>query len=68
MEMPRLEKRKLRWFIKQGGDNDEDLNFFQSLIPHVKQIPPTKKLFLRLHFQNMVADEIGALQNNLLHA
>jgi len=62
--MPCLEERKLEWFIKQW----EDLNFFWSRIPYVKQIPPTKKLFLRSQFQNMVADEISALQNNLLHA
>jgi len=66
--MPRLEKRKLEWFIKQGGGNDEDLNFFWSLVLYVKQIPPTKKLFLRSQFQNVLADEISALQNNLLHA
>jgi hypothetical protein len=66
--MPRLEKRKLEWFIKQGGDNDEDLNFIWSLIPYVKQIPPTKKIFSRSQFQNMVANEISALKNDLLHA
>jgi hypothetical protein len=66
--MPCLEERKCEWFIKQGGDNGEDLNFFQSQIPYVKQIPLTKKLFLRSQIQNMVAYEISALQNNLLHA
>jgi hypothetical protein len=66
--MPCLKKRRLEWFIKQGGDNDEDLNFSRSIIPYVKQIPPTKKLFLRSQFENMVADEIGAPQNNLRHA
>jgi len=35
---------------------------------YMKQLLPTKKqLFLRSQFQNMVADEISALQNNLLH-
>ena len=33
----------------------------------MKQLPPTKKRsFLRSQFQNMVADEIGAWQNNFL--
>jgi len=27
-----------------------------------------KKLFLRLEFQNIVANEISALQNNLIHS
>jgi hypothetical protein len=62
------ENRKLELFIQQGGNNEEDLNFFRSLIPFVKQLPSTKKLFLRSQFQNMVADEISALQNNLLYA
>jgi len=64
-EMVRLEKIKLEWLSKQEGEeNDEDLNFFRSLVPHIKQLPPTRKLFLRSQFQNMVADEITALQNN----
>jgi hypothetical protein len=66
-KMISLENKKLEWLIKQGEENDEDLNFFRSLVPHMKQLPPTKKLFLRSQFQNMVADDISALQNNLLH-
>jgi hypothetical protein len=58
-----LENKKLEWLIKQE-DNDEDLHFFRSLVPHMKQLPPTRKLFLRSHFLNMVADEISALQSN----
>jgi hypothetical protein len=64
-EMVRLEKRKLEWLNKQQEEeNDEDLHFFRSLVPHIKQLPPARKLFLRSQFQNMVADEITALQNN----
>jgi hypothetical protein len=33
----------------------------------MKPLPYTKKLFLKSQFQNVVADEISALQNNLLH-
>jgi hypothetical protein len=66
-EMISLENKKLEWLIKHEEENDEDLNFFRSLVPYMKQLPPTKKLFLRSQFQNMVADEISALQNNLLH-
>jgi len=60
-EMISFENRKLEWLIKQE-ENDEDLNFFRSLVPYMKQMPPTKKLFLRSQFRNMVADEISALQ------
>ena len=28
-----LENKKLEWLIKQGKENDEDLNFFRSLVP-----------------------------------
>jgi hypothetical protein len=66
-KMLSLENKKLEWLIKQGEENDEDLNFFRSLVPYMKQLPPTKKLFLRSQFENMVADEISALQNDLLH-
>jgi hypothetical protein len=66
-EMISLENRKLKWLIKQEEENDEDLNFFRSLVPYMKQLPPTEKLFLRSPFQNVVADEISAPQKNLLH-
>ena len=62
-----LKNKKLEWLIKQGEENDEDLNIFSSLVPNMKQLPPTKKLFLRSQFQNMMADEISALQINLLN-
>jgi hypothetical protein len=67
-EMISLENKKLEWFIKHE-ENDEDLNFFRFQVTYMKQMPPTtkKKLFLRSQFQNMVADEVSALQNNLLH-
>jgi hypothetical protein len=64
-EMISLENKKLEWLIKQEEGNDEDLNFFRYLVPHMKKLPPTRKLFLRSQFRNMVADEITALQNNL---
>jgi hypothetical protein len=59
---------KFEWFIKQRGDNGEDLNFFRSLVPYVKQLPLTKKLFLSSRLQNVMVDETGALQDNLLHS
>jgi len=66
-EMISLENKKLEWVIKHKEENDEDLNFFRSLVPYMKQLPPTRKLFLGSQFQNMVAEEFSALQNNLLH-
>jgi hypothetical protein len=40
--MLRLEHSKREWFIKQGVDNAEDLNFFRSIVAYM-ELPPTKK-------------------------
>jgi hypothetical protein len=32
-KMISLENKKLEWLIKQGEENDEELNFFRSLVP-----------------------------------
>jgi hypothetical protein len=65
-EMVSLGNKKLEWLIKH--EENDDLNFHRSQVTYMKQIPPTKKkLFLRSQFQTLVADEISALQNNLLH-
>jgi len=66
-EMISLENKKLEWLIKRDKENNEDLNVFRSPVRYMKKLLPQKKLFLRSQFQNMVADEISALQNNLLH-
>jgi hypothetical protein len=53
-----LEKRKLERFIKQGGDNDV------CSVCETAALPPTKSYFSG----RWVADQMSALQNNLLHA
>jgi hypothetical protein len=67
-EMISLENKKLEWLAKHEK-NDEDLNFFKSQVTYMKlMLPPTtEKLFLRSQFQPLVAHEISAIQNNLLH-
>jgi len=37
-----LENKKLEWWIKHEEENDEDTNFFRSLVPYMKQLPATK--------------------------
>jgi hypothetical protein len=37
-----LQNKTLEWLIKHEEENDEDLNFFRSLVPYMKQLPPTK--------------------------
>lgn len=39
-------------------DSDDDLYFFKSLIPYVKSLPPTRKLYLRSEIHNLVLREI----------
>ena len=46
-EALRLENRNLEWLIKQGV-NYEYLNFYRSLLPNVKQLPPTKKVIFEV--------------------
>ena len=43
-----LENKKLEWLIKHEEENDEVLNFFRSLVPYMKQLPPTKKVILEV--------------------
>jgi len=46
-EMMSFKNRRLELLIKQE-ENDEDLNLFKSLVPYMKQLPPTKKVILEV--------------------
>lgn len=37
---------------------DEDIGFFNSLLPHVKKLGPAKKLMLRMKIQEMVYNTV----------
>ncbi|XP_041984271.1 uncharacterized protein LOC121736869 [Aricia agestis] len=37
---------------------DEDVGFFDSLIPHVRKLPPAKKLMLRMKIQELVYNTV----------
>lgn len=37
---------------------DEDIGFFNSLIPHVKKLLPAKKLMLRMKIQELVYNTV----------
>lgn len=39
---------------KQDKEDDEDLMFFKSLLPHVKRIPAVQKLTFRSRLQELV--------------
>jgi len=60
-----LERNEMEWVPRQqDDDDDDDLNFFKSLVPYMKKLPPYKKLCLRSQFQNLLANEISAIENN----
>jgi hypothetical protein len=62
-----LEKKKTEWVSTQQDDNDDDLNFFKSLVPYMKKLPAYKKLCLRSQFQNLLANEISTIENTSVH-
>lgn len=41
-----------------ADESDDDLYFFKSLIPFVKNLPPTRKLYLRAEIHNLVLREL----------
>jgi hypothetical protein len=43
VEMLCSESRKHEWCITEGDDNDQALNLLRSLVPYMRQLPPTKK-------------------------
>ncbi|XP_076658609.1 uncharacterized protein LOC143362394 [Halictus rubicundus] len=47
-----IEKKKLRLLSEE--QNDEDIGFFQSLIPHIKKLTDEKKMLLMMDIQKMV--------------
>lgn len=54
-----IEKQKMQYLLEKSGrkqdkDDDEDLMFFKSLLPHVKKISPTQKLAFRGQIQVIV--------------
>lgn len=62
-ELLDLEKKKVSLLEKQDViDNNEDLNFFKSLIPHVSKLPSLNKLFFRNQVQSALMNELAKIQ------
>ena len=62
-----LEQRKLELFqlrSKSSKETDEDMAFFESLLPHVKPLPQPDKLLLRIKIQQLVYDFITKRPTN----
>ncbi|XP_046685435.1 uncharacterized protein LOC124371166 [Homalodisca vitripennis] len=53
-----LEAKKINMLEKDSDQSDDDLNFFKSLLPHMKTLPAVNKLFFRSKVQNMLAKEM----------
>ncbi|KAG8267239.1 hypothetical protein J6590_055429, partial [Homalodisca vitripennis] len=57
-ELVQLEKEKLKLKQQKSEDraNDEDVGFFNSLLPHVKNLNPRKKMLFRMKVQEILFD------------
>lgn len=62
-EMLDLEKKKVDLLYKDDND-DEDMNFFKSLLPHVKLLPSINKLVFRSAVQDLLLNEILKIKNH----
>lgn len=57
-----LDPRKML-VMERKEEEDDDLCFFKSLLPYVKQLSPIKKLQFRSKIQNVLAEEMNKLEN-----
>lgn len=60
-----LKRRKIELLEKDIiRRENSDLLFFESLLPYIKDIPPKKKLHLRLKIQELIMKELESLEND----
>lgn len=63
-ELIALERKKIEILEKDANvEDDDDLLFFKSLLPHIKSLPVIKKLRLRSKIQELVLREIEEVAN-----
>ncbi|CAH1962621.1 unnamed protein product [Acanthoscelides obtectus] len=61
----RIEETKLKMLQNQQVRTvDEDSNFFDSLLPHVRTLPPRKKMLLRMKMQELVYNFVYGGESN----
>ncbi|KDR23786.1 hypothetical protein L798_11361 [Zootermopsis nevadensis] len=63
-ELLDIESKKLSLLRGKFGKDDEDMNFFKSLMPHVKQLPFINKLNFRSQVQNILVHELSTIESN----
>ena len=57
-----LEKEKLKLLQEDKQDaTDDDLLWFKSLLPYMKQLPPMQKLIFRTQMQEQLVNELSKL-------
>ncbi|XP_045473601.1 uncharacterized protein LOC123680014 [Harmonia axyridis] len=56
-EMLKLEAEKLD-ILRNTDDDDDDINFFKSLLPHVRQLSSIDKLNFRIQVQHLLYQEL----------
>ncbi len=65
LQIQRLERRIASL---EETQEDEDLNFFKSLVPHVKRLPTVNKLRFRSKVEELLANEIMMLKDSKSHS
>ncbi|CAG9770222.1 unnamed protein product [Ceutorhynchus assimilis] len=56
-----IEKEKLK--MSTLNNNDEDVRFFASLLPHVKKLSPVDKFTFRAYVENMITEMVYGVKN-----
>ncbi|CAF4946518.1 unnamed protein product [Pieris macdunnoughi] len=56
-----LEREKIDLMKKDLNQDDDDLNWFKSIMPYMKKLPSLNKLLFRTQVQEMLINEISKL-------
>lgn len=67
LELEREKNNKISALLKNqldNSENDEDMYFFKSLLPHFKKMNAIQKLRLRNQFQAIIINELESTQTN----
>ncbi|KAL4135497.1 hypothetical protein QTP88_007103 [Uroleucon formosanum] len=67
LELEREKNNKISALLKNqldNSENDEDMYFFKSLLPHFKKINSIQKLRMRNQFQAIIINELQSTQTN----
>lgn len=53
-----IEREKMNIYRKEQNEDNDDICWFKSLLPYVKQLPALKKLQFRTHIQEILLKEL----------